>query len=151
VRAAILLLCTANAVLVTSHSSNAASRIATYSHAGLTVTVPAGWHVVGKRITPCVNPLERVTLAGRGAQVTLMETLDPRRYVQRFPLRPQRFALGGTPERIACCAPLDRRGWFFAFRDHDRGFYTFIYLGKPGTRREALGILDTVRVGPRGA
>lgn len=123
--------------------------MATYSHAGLTVTLPAGWRVVHKRLTPCVNPIERVTLAGRGAQVTLMETLDPRRYVRRFPARPQRFALRGTPQWIPCCAPLNRQGWFLAFRNHGRGFYAFVYLGQPGTRRQALGVLDTLRVGPR--
>ena len=148
-RVVVLLMCSASLVLALARSSSAATHIAIYSHAGLTVTLPAGWRVVHKRLTPCTNPLERVTLAGRGAQVTLMETLDPRRYVRGFPARPQRFALRGAPQWIACCAPLNRQGWFLAFRAHGRGFYVFVYLGQPETRRQALGVLDTLRVGPR--
>ena len=129
--------------------SSTASRPATYSHAGVTVTVPAGWHVVRERLTACTNPRERLTLAGRGAQVTLMETLDPRRYVRRLSARPRRFALHGEPQWVACCAPLDRRGWFFDFRDRGRGFYVYVYLGRAETRGGALAILDSLRVRPR--
>jgi hypothetical protein len=78
-----------------------------------------------------------------------METLGPHRYVRRLSLRPTRFALHGEPQWTACCAPLDRRGWFSAFRDHGRGFYVYVYLGKPGTRREALRALDSLRVRAR--
>jgi hypothetical protein len=148
-RAAIMLVCLASLALGLSRSSIAASRPATDSHAGLTVTLPAGWHVVQKRLTPCTNPLERLTLSGHGALVTLMETLDPRSHLRHFSPRPRRFALHGEPQWSACCAPLNRRGWFLNFRDHGRGFYAYVYLGRPGTREETLGILDTVRVQPR--
>jgi hypothetical protein len=130
-------------------SAFAGGRPATYSDAGLTITVPAGWHVVHERLTPCTNPLERLTLSGRGALVTLMETLDPRRYVRRYSPRPRRFALRGEPQWIACCAPLDRKGWFFDFRDNGRGFYAYVYLGQPGTKGEALGALDSLHIRPR--
>jgi hypothetical protein len=147
-RVAIVLMCVGLALGV-SPSSSASGGPASYSHAGLTLTVPAGWHVVHERLTPCTNPLERVTVAGRGAQVTLTETLDPRRYVRRLSARPRRFALQGEPQWTACCAPLDRRGWFFGFRDRGRGFYVYLYLGRAETRRDALAILDSLRVRPR--
>lgn len=148
-RAAIVLVCLANLSLGLSRSTIAASAPATYSNAGLTATVPAGWHVVHRRLTPCTNPLERLTLSGHGGLVTLMETLDPRSHIRRFSPRPPRFDLHGEPQWSACCAPLNRRGWFLNFRDHGRGFYVYAYLGAPGTREEILGILDTVRVQPR--
>lgn len=120
-----------------------------YPKAGITVTIPSGWRVVDRRLTPCTNPIERVTIAGNGALVTLMETLDPRRYVARFDPRPRRFALRGTPQPIACCAPSERDGWFFNFRDRGRGFYVYVYLGAPETRAQALAVLDTLQVAPR--
>lgn len=76
-RAAIVLVYLANLALALSGSSIAASVPATYSNAGLTVTVPSGWHVVHRRLTPCTNPLERLTLSGHGGLVTLVETSNP--------------------------------------------------------------------------
>lgn len=127
----------------------AGTRSGTYTTAGLTVTLPLGWRVVHRRLTPCVNPIERLTLAGPGALVMLQESLDPRRYIRRFSPRPPRFGLGGKPEPIACCAPTRRPGWFFNFRDRGRGFYVYVYVGRMGTRAEALAILDSTRVRPR--
>ena len=34
-------------------------------------------------------------------------------------------------------------------RDHGRGFYVYAYLGQAGTRGEALGALDSIRVRSR--
>jgi hypothetical protein len=119
------------------------------TRSGLTVALPAGWRVVHERLTPSTNPLERLTVAGRGALVMLQESLDPRRYIRRFAPRPRRFELRGRPQLIACCAPPNRgRGWFFNFRDGGRGFYAYVYLGEARTRDEALRILDSLRVRP---
>jgi hypothetical protein len=148
-RAAIVLGLLAALAFGPPRAFGAADMPATYSRAGLTVTLPAGWRVLHARHTACTNPIERLTVSGHGALMTLMETLDPRRYVRRFSPRPKRFALHGEPRWIACCAPLDRRGWFFVFRDHGRGFYVYVYLGRPGTRREALRALDSLRVRAR--
>jgi hypothetical protein len=121
----------------------------TYTTAGLTVTLPDGWRVVHRRLTPCVNPIERLTVTGGGALVMLQESLDPRHYIRRFSPRPRRFSLQGKPTPIACCAPNRRPGWFFDFRDRGRGFYVYVYLGRAGTRVEALAVLDSLRVQPR--
>lgn len=116
---------------------------------GLTVEVPPGWHVVDRRLTPCVNPIERLTLAGHGALVMLQESLDPRRLIRRFDRRPRHFTLAGPPSPIACCVATRRAGWFLDFQDRGRGFYVYVYLGAPGTRTAALSILDSLRVEPR--
>ena len=142
-----LLVVMAGSVLAPSAAGGGSA--ATYTRAGLTVTVPAGWHAVARRLTPCSNPLERITIAGRGAMVMIQESLDPRRYIERFRPRPQRFSLRGGPQPVACCAPLERAGWFFDFRDGGRGFYVYVYLGAPGTRAQALAALDSLRVSPR--
>jgi hypothetical protein len=121
----------------------------TTTTAGLTVTLRPGWRVVHRRLTPCVNPLERLTVTGRGALVMLQESLDSRRNIRRFSRRPSRFGLRGKPGPIACCAPTRRPGWFFNFRDRERGFYAYVYLGRAGTRADVLAILDSLRVQPR--
>jgi hypothetical protein len=120
-----------------------------YTTAGLSVSLPGGWHPIRRRLTPCTNPIERLTVFGRGALVMLQESLDPRRYIRRFRPRPRRFTLRGEPHSIACCAPSSRPGWFFDFRDRGRGFYAYVYLGEAGTRQEALAILDSLGVQPR--
>lgn len=117
---------------------------------GLSVTVPDGWSVVARPLTPCTNPVQRLALRGRGALVQLQEALD-RAYVHRFPARPRRFALRGAPQWIACCSPSRRKGWLVQFRDAGRSFYAYVYVGRAGTRAEALGILDSLRVRSRGA
>jgi hypothetical protein len=117
---------------------------------GLTVALPSGWRVIHGRLTPCTNPIERLTVTGRGGLVMLQESLDPRRYIRRFAPRPRRFELRGRPQFIACCAPANRgRGWFLNFRDGGRGFYAYVYLGQEGMRDEALALLDSLRVEPR--
>lgn len=122
-------------------------RTYTDDRVGLSLRVPPGWDIVHRRLTPCVNPIERLTVAGRGALVMLQEALDPRRYIGRFAPRPRRSGLRAKPQPIACCAPSRRPGWFFNFREGGRGFY--VYLGGPATRSDALAILDSLRVRPR--
>jgi hypothetical protein len=118
--------------------------------AGITAPVPAGWRVIDERLTPCTNPLERLTLAGPdGAMVMLQESLDPRHYIARFDPRPVHWRLRGKPQPIACCAPTKRAGWFMNFRDAGRGFYVYVYANTARTRRAALAILDRLMIARR--
>ena len=121
-----------------------------YERSGLSVTVPAGWTTVGKPLSVCTNPVQRLALRGHGALVQIVETLDYA-YVDRFPTRPRRFALRGPAQYQACCPPRPARGWFLSFRDGNRGFYAYVYLGEPGTRAAVLRILDSLRVRARPA
>ena len=120
---------------------------ARHSAAGLSIAVPSGWHVVKRRLTPCTNPIERIDLAGDGALVMLQEALD-RAYVRRFPRRPRRFTLAGEPNVIACCGVARRKGWMIPFRDRGRSFYAYVYPGRAGSLRAALGALRSLRVTP---
>ena len=121
-----------------------------YERSGLSVTVPAGWTTVRKPLSVCTNPVQRLALRGHGALVQIVETLDYA-YVHRFPARPRRFALRNSAQYQACCPPRDGRGWFLSFRDGNRGFYAYVYLGERGTRAEVLRILDSLRVRARPA
>jgi hypothetical protein len=114
---------------------------------GISIRVPPGWHVLAERLTPCTNPIERVDVTGpRGALVMLQEALD-RKYVTRFPARPRRFGVRGAPNFIACCAPESTgKGWMLHFRDAGRSFYAYVYPGRGARTRQALGILDSLRV-----
>jgi hypothetical protein len=119
-----------------------------YEQSGISVEIPAGWIPVRKQLSVCTNPVQRIALHGHGALIQVVETLDYA-YVERFPARPRRFALRGPAQYQACCPPRDGRGWFLSFRDGNRGFYAYVYLGKPGTGAEALRVLDSLRVRPR--
>jgi hypothetical protein len=124
----------------------------TVERSGIAAPLPVGWHVIDKRLTPCSNPLERLTLAGPGGgMVMLQESLDPRRYIARFDPRPAKWSLRGRPQPIACCAPNRRPGWFMNFRDSGRGFYVYVYGRTSRARRQALAILDAVEISPRNA
>jgi len=115
---------------------------------GLSSAIPAGWRIVRKPLSPCTNPVQRLAFRGHGALVQIVETLDYA-YVHRFPTRPHRFSLRGAAQYQACCPPRDDKGWFLTFRDGNRGFYAYVYLGGKGSRREALAILDSLRVRAR--
>jgi hypothetical protein len=122
------------------------SRLYRDDRVGLSIRLPAGWHIVRRRLTPCIDPVERLTVVGRGAMVMLQEQ---RAGGHGFPARPSRFALVSKPQPMECCAPLGRPGWFLLLRDGGRGFYAYVYLGGPGTRADALSILNSLRVRPR--
>jgi hypothetical protein len=119
-----------------------------YERAGLSIEVPGGWSVVRRQLSVCTNPVQRLALQGHGALVQIVETLDYAS-VDRFPTRPRRFALKGRAQFQACCPPREAKGWFLSFRDGNRGFYAYVYLGRRGTRTEVLAALDSLRVRPR--
>lgn len=121
---------------------------ARHASGGVSVDVPEGWAVVKKPMSICTNPVQRLALRGHGALVQIVETLDYA-YVHRFPARPRRFVLRGPAQYQACCPPRDAKGWFLSFRDGNRGFYAYVYLGGRGTRAQVLGILDSLRVQAR--
>jgi hypothetical protein len=123
---------------------------ATVERAGIVAPLPEGWHVVDQRLTPCTNPLERLTLVGlSGTMLMLQESLDPPRYVARFDPRPRRWRLGGRPQPISCCAPSRRAGWFMNFRDAGRGFYVYVYAETARERGTVLSVLNRLHVAPR--
>jgi hypothetical protein len=127
-----------------------ASSGVTVERVGITAPVPRGWSVVGERLTPCVNPIERLTLTGPGGgMVMLQESLDPRRHVARFDRRPARWTLRGEPQPIACCAPSRRAGWFMNFRDNGRAFYVYVYGDTAAARAQALSVLAKLKIEPR--
>jgi hypothetical protein len=73
--------------------------------------VPASWRVVDERLTPCVDPVERLTIAGPDRpMVMLQESLSARKYLDRFPAQPTAWDLHGRPQQIACCAPTNAAG-----------------------------------------
>jgi hypothetical protein len=118
---------------------------------GLRLWIPPGWHEVERRLTPCVDPVERLTVRGPGGGlVHIQESLASPRVVRRFPPRPQRFALRGRPTPIGCCAPTRRPGWFLHFRAGGRAFYAYVYGRTPQARRYAAQALGSLLVEPRG-
>ena len=114
---------------------------------GLSIVVPPGWHVAHPRLLePCTNPAPRFALARGRDLLVVQESLDPPRYLRRFPPRPRRFAVRGEPSPLACCAPARRDpGWVLSFRDDGRAFYAYVY-GRAGA---VTAVLDTLRVAPR--
>ena len=137
-------------VLVAALALSAPAAAGRYERAGLAIDVPAGWTTVQKPLSVCTNPVQRLALRGHGALVQIVESLDYA-YVDRFPARPRRFALGGSARYVACCPPREAKGWFLSFRDGNRAFYAYVYLGQLGTRDQVLRILDSLRVEARRA
>lgn len=124
----------------------AAVLLAVGSH-GVSARVPPGWHAIPATLTPCVNPIERLDVAGPGgALVMIQEALD-RQYVNRFRVRPRHFAVHGAPSGLSCCnAEGYGNGWMLNFRDHGRSFYAYVYPGREHRVREALQVLDSLRI-----
>ena len=121
-----------------------------HTSAGLSVEVPSGWTVVHEQLSVCTNPIQRLALRGHGALVQIVERLGAAE-LTGFPARPARFVLRGPAQWVACCIPDERKdkGWFLSFRDGNRGFHAYVYLGRHGTRAEVLRILDSLMVRPR--
>jgi len=115
---------------------------------GLSLGLPSGWQVTHRTFTPCVDPIERVTVYRGDAAIMLQERLHPDPSELRG--RPARFAVRGGPAPLECCSIGDRKGWSIQFSAHGRAFYAYVY---PGHRRvgELLRVLDSLRVdGGRG-
>lgn len=91
-----------------------------------------------------------LALRGHGALVQIQERIADED-LGGFPWRPARFALRGLPGWLECCVPDERKdkGWMLAFRDGGRGFYAYVFAGTADSRRDALSILDGLRVRPR--
>jgi hypothetical protein len=142
---------------------------------GIRYTIPAGWHAAGTSLTPhLTNPREVLTvgtgalpvggrcahfpsaaLAALGptdALVTVQERLGS---VASFPARPRRFSLpaANTSEAADCAGPgAAFTSYWFEFRDGGRGFHVLVALGSsapPARAREALAMLDSLRITPR--
>jgi hypothetical protein len=136
--------------------------------AGLSIVVPAHWHVA-LRLTALQEPYERFTLASfalpqpppeRGAcgpdlavnampaDGALAWVLEyPQRGATRlsFPPQPRRFVLPLVPAAHYDCFP---RGWLVRFRVGARPFQIMVALGPRAGRNRArlLSALSTLRV-----
>jgi hypothetical protein len=142
---------------------------------GVRYAVPAAWHAATRSLTPhLTNPHEVLTvgtgplpaggscaqfpsaaLAAMGpsdALVTVQERLGTFR---GFPARPKRFSLGApdTSEAQACAGGnRSMHSYWLEFREGGRGFHLLVAIGvsAPAVRvREALAVLDSLRVSPR--
>jgi hypothetical protein len=123
---------------------------------GLTIVLPHGWRLAHARVATCIDPVQRlVAVAGRvrlhtgmnlpaGAALVLLQES----HSGRFPARPAHFALGSPGEMGGCCEMPVGRGAEVVFRDHGRRFYAFVYATSRAQRREALALLDSLRVSP---
>jgi hypothetical protein len=141
--------------------------------AGISLTVPNGWHLATRRFTALMDPRERLVLTSfpvrgkvrsrgcspngllrqlprSGVAVSLLEYMNggARRH---FPGRPKRFHLG-PPARggFDCFAPQPvANAYLVNFSDNGRAFNLLAAIGKnasPQTRRTAERALDSLRV-----
>jgi hypothetical protein len=110
---------------------------------GLSLGLPSGWQVTHGTFTPCVDPIERVTVYRGDAAIMLQERLHPDASELRG--RPRQFTVHGRPGPLECCSIGDRKGWMIQFSAQGRAFYAYLY---PGHRRagELLRVLDSLRV-----
>jgi hypothetical protein len=135
------------AAAITATPSVSARHSVSLGH-GLTIDVPAGWHVTHRHFTPCIDPVERFSLVSGDQQLMLQERIHPVR--QELSPRPAHFGVRGKPTSLECCSVGSRAGWTLQFGDHGRAFYAYLYPGHH-TARQLLSILDTLRVQRRGA
>ncbi len=139
------------------------------------VSYPSTWHRATSSLTPHLSDPHEILTVGTGplpvggprcAQVPVnaLEAVGPagalvsiqeRAHVDSgFAPRPNRFQLRPTPalEIDACLAPRRRpRSYFIPFRDHGRGFYALVALGRTATsqtRDDARRVLDSLRFSP---
>jgi hypothetical protein len=108
---------------------------------GLKVVLPASWRLSHARLSNCSDPVQRFVARTGGALVLLQES-----WMGTFPARPAHFALGRVVQLGGCCDMPDGRGSEVLFRDHGRNFYAFVYATKPEQRRDALALLNSLRV-----
>jgi hypothetical protein len=134
-----------------------------YDSRGVHLVLPGGWRVYKQALTQAVSkrdqiaigtfPLEQRTPDANCTPATALRTRPPDGgfvfmmevhgvHLQDFPPRPARFRL---PAAVAleCFG----RGSMVVFRDHGRAFQALFY-GPASRRRQALEILDSLRVDP---
>jgi hypothetical protein len=131
--------------------------------AGVTVSLPPGWHATRGFDGPVTDPVTRIVVAsGRiGVRATQCQVahyafastgvaivvLEWRRtYGATFPPRPRHFAVRVRPGTIECFAGA---GGSVEFRDHGRNFGAYLLIGKrarPGTVATARRVLDSLQV-----
>lgn len=157
----------------------AAVELGSFEAHGLTVTLPPRWRAARESLTPGMEDPREVFAIGTfplryrrtacahvagsaledlgpdDALVTLQERgLDPGSSWPDFPERPARFgpALGGPSEASACVPKAHFSDHWFGFTAAGRHFHADVAFGpqvSANTRRQAWGILDTLRVAPQ--
>lgn len=156
------------AVTGTAGGDRAVSRISVPG--GLSVRVPARWHVLRGWLSDVTDPAPRLAVASflarlsrhtcacgfpnvinfpqDGAFVFVWEYLNPSRgQLARTRARPVRFALAAGAVRHTCNGPSDG----FAFKDGGRVFQVEVYVGHDvgsALREQAATILASLRVAP---
>jgi hypothetical protein len=123
---------------------------------GLGVVLPHGWRLAHARITTCSDPLQRLVAVSGAARLRSAMTVGPgvamvllqESWHGTFPARPAHFALGPPGQMGGCCEMPEGRGAEVVFRDHGRRFYAFVYARSASQRRDALALLDSLRVSP---
>ena len=154
-------------------------RLTTERARGVTVELPPGWQRASVSLTPdLTDPREVLSVATfplryratrcnhiagsaledlgpRDAFVTLLERgLDPGSTWAGFPPRPAHFGpgLGGPSEASACVPSAHFTDHWFGFTDGGRHFHVDVAFGPEApeaVRRQAWGILDSLRIDPR--
>lgn len=135
----------------------------------LSVTVPAGWHVLRGWLSDVTDPAPRLAMGSfpaklsrrtcecgfpnvlnfppSGAFIFVWEYLHyPRRQLARVPRRPAHISLApGRGVRLTC----DGANGGFSFKDAGRVFQVEVYLGPdagPALRASAAAALNSLRV-----
>jgi len=138
---------------------------------GVSIRLPAGWHLVRGRMSEVVDPIPRLAVATfhvrlahhpcecgmpnvagfppAGAFVFVWKYPSlSRRDLRRLPERPSRFHVAATAIKpFQCAGPSDG----LAFRVRDRAFQVEIYVGPaatPSVRAQLAAILSSWRVTP---
>jgi protein MpaA len=128
-----------------------------FSVHGISGTLPPGWRVLHRRLTPCTDPQEvlavssfrvarRPKLDSHGAFLLLEERHNS---TDGLRPRPAHFSLEGPPQGLTCCEPFrGASGWPVDFQAAGRGFYGYAYVeakADPQLRGELLEILEGLR------
>jgi len=121
---------------------------------GLSVVLPHGWRLSHARVSSCSDPLQRfVAVAGdvnprpamsvpAGSAVVLVQES----WHGHFPARPGSFALPRLGNVGGCCEIPEGQGAELIFRDEGRRFYAFVYVHSPEQRRDAISLLNGLKV-----
>jgi hypothetical protein len=150
-----LLICLALGALVGPSADAVPVRRVDAGH-GLSVVLPSGWRLAHARISTCADPLQRlVAVTGRvrlhpgmkvpqGVAIVLVQEA----WMGLVPRRPAHFVLGRLGQLAGCCEMPRGTGAELMFRVHGREFYVFAYATSAAQRRDALALLNSLRVSP---